>query len=245
MTVAGEQGGFVPGSLQAGSQAAGRSVQEGLQQAFGRTRNHPRGVLVRAAPDGFGWHGARLARHPRERSSLRQASSARGRSAWPQARVVAISECSTHAIVEAGVWPHDFDERAAGMRLLRGVGEGVLLLWDRGLHSFEMVDGALARGSELLGRLPGTVKPGSARSDALRRHATGMGETVRVRAGAEARGAGVGALDTLHYRGRQPRGPPRRASPDHLAAWIPSAPEPRSWWWPTTRAGSSNWPWMR
>ena len=88
-------------------------------------------------------------------------NSPRGSSAWAQARVVAISECSTHAVVEAGVWPHDFDERSAGMRLLRGVGEGVLLLWDRGFHSFEMVQGALACGSELLGRLPRTVKPGA------------------------------------------------------------------------------------
>jgi hypothetical protein len=52
--------------------------------------------------------------------------SPRGTSAWPQARVVAISECATHAVLEAGVWPHDFDERAAALRLLRGVGEGVL-----------------------------------------------------------------------------------------------------------------------
>ena len=82
----------------------------------------------------------------------------RGESAWPQIRMVAISECSTHAVVEAGVWPHDFDERSAGMRLLRGVGDlGVLLLWDRGFHSFEMVKGALARGAHLLGR-PATVK---------------------------------------------------------------------------------------
>src|SRR5215217_892940 len=81
-------------------------------------------------------------------------------SAWPEARVVAISEGATHAVLEAGVWPHDFDERAAALRLLRGVGEGVLLLWDRGLHSFEMVQATLARSCELLGRLPQTVKPG-------------------------------------------------------------------------------------
>jgi hypothetical protein len=87
-------------------------------------------------------------------------NSPRGTSAWPQARLVAINECSTHAVVEAGVWPHDFDERQAGMRLLRGVGEGVLLLWDRGFHSFDMVQTALARGCELLGRLPRTVEPG-------------------------------------------------------------------------------------
>jgi hypothetical protein len=87
-------------------------------------------------------------------------NSPRGTSAWPQARVVAISECSTHAVLEAGVWPHDFDERAGAQRLLRGVGEGVLLLWDRGLYSFEMVQGTLAGGCELLGRLPQTLKPG-------------------------------------------------------------------------------------
>ena len=84
----------------------------------------------------------------------------RGESAWPQIRLVAISECSTHAVCEAGVWPHDFDERAAGLRLLaRGAGAGMLVLWDRGFHSFEMVKGALARGAHLLGRLPATVKP--------------------------------------------------------------------------------------
>jgi len=87
--------------------------------------------------------------------------SPRGTSAWPQARVVAISECATHAVCEAGVWPHGFDERAAGLRLLRGVEEGVLLLWDRGFHSFEMIQATLARGCELLGRLPQTVKPGA------------------------------------------------------------------------------------
>jgi hypothetical protein len=86
--------------------------------------------------------------------------SSRGTSAWPQVRVVALSECATHAICDAGVWRHDFDERAAGRRLLRSVGQGTLLLWDRGFHSFEMVEAALlTRGCELLGRLPATVKP--------------------------------------------------------------------------------------
>lgn len=83
----------------------------------------------------------------------------RGASAWPQVRVVALSECATHAVLDAGVWPYGVDERACGRRLLRAVGEGTLLLWDRGLHSFEMVDAALARGAHLLGRLPATVRP--------------------------------------------------------------------------------------
>jgi hypothetical protein len=84
----------------------------------------------------------------------------RGESAWPQVRVVAMSECATHAVCEAGVWPHDFDERAAGRRLLaRGAEAGMLVLWDRGFHSFEMVKSVLASGAHLLGRLPATVKP--------------------------------------------------------------------------------------
>jgi Insertion element 4 transposase N-terminal/Transposase DDE domain len=83
----------------------------------------------------------------------------RGTSAWPQVRVVALSECATHAVLDAGVWRHDADERACGRRLLRGVGAGTLLLWDRGLHSFEMVKATLARDCHLLGRLPATVKP--------------------------------------------------------------------------------------
>jgi hypothetical protein len=84
----------------------------------------------------------------------------RGQSAWPQVRVLAMSECATHAVCEAGVWPHDFDERAAGRRLLaRGAQAGMLLLWDRGFHSFEMVRAVLASGAHLLGRLPATVKP--------------------------------------------------------------------------------------
>ncbi len=83
----------------------------------------------------------------------------RGTSAWPQVRVLALSECATHAVLDAGVWPYDADERACGRRLLRSVAAGSLLLWDRGFHSFEMVQGALARGAHLLGRLPATVKP--------------------------------------------------------------------------------------
>jgi hypothetical protein len=97
---------------------------------------------------------------PENARAFGRPASSRGTSAWPQARVVAISECATHAICDAGIWRHDFDERVAGGRLVgRSVGRGTLLLWDRGFHSFEMVQAALARSSELLGRLPATLKP--------------------------------------------------------------------------------------
>ncbi len=83
----------------------------------------------------------------------------RGECAWPQARVVALSECGTRAYIDAGVWSHDADERACGRRLLRSVSRGMLLLWDRGFHSCEMIAAVLSRGAHVLGRLPATVKP--------------------------------------------------------------------------------------
>jgi hypothetical protein len=83
----------------------------------------------------------------------------RGACAWPRVQVVALSECGTHAICDAGVWPWDADERAAGRRLLRSVGRGVLLLWDRSFHSCAMIRAVRARRAHFLGRLPATVRP--------------------------------------------------------------------------------------
>jgi len=93
-----------------------------------------------------------------ERAFGRPASS-RGTSAWPQVQVVALSECGTHAVCDAGVWRHDASEHAAARRLLRSVGAGTLVTWDRGLHSFELVVAARARQAHLLGRLPANVTP--------------------------------------------------------------------------------------
>ena len=83
----------------------------------------------------------------------------RGQCAWPRVQLVGLSECGTHAIIDAGVWPWDADERAAGRRLLRSVGRGTLLLWDRAFHSCTMIRATRATGAHFLGRLPATVKP--------------------------------------------------------------------------------------
>ena len=62
----------------------------------------------------------------------------RGASAFPQVQGVYLLECGTHAIVDAGFWPCHTSERLGGLRLLRSVTAGMLLLWDRGFHSFDM-----------------------------------------------------------------------------------------------------------
>src|SRR4028118_707823 len=43
-------------------------------------------------------------------------------------------------------------------KLLRSVTQEMLLMWDRGLHSYAMVNATLARGCHYLGRIPANVK---------------------------------------------------------------------------------------
>src|SRR5205823_14829184 len=108
------------------------------------------------ALDGTKWH---VPDTPANERAFGRPTSARGTSAWPQVQVVALSECGTHAICDAGVWRHDASEDAAARRLLRSVGPGMLVTWDRGLHSFELVVATRARRAHLLGRLPANVTP--------------------------------------------------------------------------------------
>jgi hypothetical protein len=84
---------------------------------------------------------------------------ARGDSAFPQVQCVYLCECGTHAIFDAGFGPYSTSERIGARRLLRSVDAGMLVMWDRGLHEFDMVAGALKRGAHVLARLPAQVKP--------------------------------------------------------------------------------------
>lgn len=83
----------------------------------------------------------------------------RGEGAFPQIQGVYLVECGTHAIVDAGFWPRQCSERSGGLRLLRRLGPGMLVMWDRGFHSFQMVTTTLARGAHCLGRLPAQAHP--------------------------------------------------------------------------------------
>jgi hypothetical protein len=49
-------------------------------------------------------------------------------------------------------------ERVRALKLLRSVAEGMLLMWDRGLHSYAMVEATTSKGCEYLGRIPSNVK---------------------------------------------------------------------------------------
>jgi hypothetical protein len=81
----------------------------------------------------------------------------RGASAFPQLRVVALIEAGTHALCDVVVRPFRGGEAPAGRHLLRSVGPGVLVLWDRGFHGYEMVQRTLSRGAHFLGRVKASV----------------------------------------------------------------------------------------
>jgi hypothetical protein len=76
----------------------------------------------------------------------------RGTSAYPQVRLVALIETGTHALCDVVLRPCRAAETPAGRRLLRSVGPGMLLLWDRNFHSFEMIRATQAHGADFLGR---------------------------------------------------------------------------------------------
>jgi hypothetical protein len=86
--------------------------------------------------------------------------STKGRAgAFPQVMCIYLVELGTHAIVDAGFWGCHVGEAVMGLRLLRSVHRGMLLMWDRGYHSFEMARQTLARGAHFLGRMPAGAKP--------------------------------------------------------------------------------------
>ena len=78
--------------------------------------------------------------------------------AFPKVRLVMLVEAGTHLIVDALICPYRIGERVRAKKLLRSVAQGMLLMWDRGLHSSAMVNATLAQGCHYLGRIPKNVK---------------------------------------------------------------------------------------
>jgi Insertion element 4 transposase N-terminal/Transposase DDE domain len=77
---------------------------------------------------------------------------------FPKARLVLLVEAGTHLITDALLSPYRIGERRKALKLLRSVGPGMLLMWDRRLHSFKMVKATRDRGSHFLGRVPKNVE---------------------------------------------------------------------------------------
>ena len=80
------------------------------------------------------------------------------RAAFPKIRLVLLVEAGTHLIVDALMCPYRMGERARAKKLLRSVQDGMLLMWDRGLHSYAMVQATQKQGCHFLGRVPANVR---------------------------------------------------------------------------------------
>ena len=80
------------------------------------------------------------------------------RAAFPQARVVALAECGTHAIFEATIGPYTTSENALSGQLLARLRPGMLCLADRGFYSFTAWQDAAATGADLLWRVKDNLK---------------------------------------------------------------------------------------
>ena len=75
--------------------------------------------------------------------------------AFPKIRLVMLVEAGTHLLVDALMCPYRIGERVRAKKLLGSVGQGMLLMWDRGLHSYAMLNAVVSQkqGSGKVGKL--------------------------------------------------------------------------------------------
>jgi hypothetical protein len=79
--------------------------------------------------------------------------------AFPQARVVALAECGTHAIFDAVVGPYTTSEIELSRELVGRLEPGMLVLADRGFYRFRLWQQAPSTGADLCWRVKSNLKP--------------------------------------------------------------------------------------
>lgn len=80
------------------------------------------------------------------------------RAAFPQARLVAVAECGSHAIFDAAIGAYTTSERQLSGPLLDRLDPSMLCLADRGFYSFTAWAAAAATGADLLWRVSRPLK---------------------------------------------------------------------------------------
>ena len=73
-------------------------------------------------------------------------------------RLVILREAGTHLIFDALICPYKIGEKVRALKLLRSITEKMLLMWDRGLHSYAMVEATSSKGCDNWGRILSNVK---------------------------------------------------------------------------------------
>ena len=114
-----------------------------------------------------------------------------GHSPYPQLRSVLLRECGTHAIFDAELLCTAVQEQQGALLVLaRSLTADMLLVWDRGFHTHELIALVRSRGAHLVGRLPSKCLrhvwarlsdgPSLAKVPRDGKHGTGYLLTVRV-----------------------------------------------------------------
>ena len=80
------------------------------------------------------------------------------RAAFPQARVVALGECGTHAMFDAVIGAYTTPENTLAAELVGRLQRGMLCVADRGFYSFEAWQKASSTGADLLWRVKDNLK---------------------------------------------------------------------------------------
>jgi len=81
------------------------------------------------------------------------------RSAFPQARLVALAECATHAIFDAELGSYTTSELALSKALIDRLQPGMVVLADRGFNGFALWKQASGTGADLVWRAKNNVTP--------------------------------------------------------------------------------------
>lgn len=81
------------------------------------------------------------------------------RSAFPQARLVALAECGTHAMFDAEIGTYATSEMTLAKRLVDRLEPDMVLLADRGFTGFALWEQASATGADLIWRAKNNVTP--------------------------------------------------------------------------------------
>src|SRR5258708_31802476 len=88
--------------------------------------------------------------------STKDAAGRRLRGAFPQARLLALAECGTRALIAAAIGSYATGEKTLTRELLGGLGPGMLVLADRNFAGYELWRDAAATGADLLWRIGAT-----------------------------------------------------------------------------------------
>jgi hypothetical protein len=80
-------------------------------------------------------------------------TSGRAEGAFPQVRLLALCELGTHAVCGLAIKPLRHGEPSMVAPLLDQLGPGMLLVWDRGFFSYELIAAVVRRGAHLLARV--------------------------------------------------------------------------------------------